>query len=289
MHKLLTLTAFLATTATLFAQSSPRIAVMETALGTVGSVDSFELAKEAGYTAMQMHSGNLDRKKKKKQIPTSAGLPIGSDPQILASWRAASKQHGVEIISLCAGSLNKCRIWDRDREVAMRVAKQTIDGCHELGINVMLFPFFGPSNFQESDEAFNGIAEFMEELLPYAESKNVIIGIEAPVTTVRVLALLEKLKYPSHLKIYYDTGNLFAKEDIYATIAKHAKQHFCEVHIKASNHAVAGEGDIDLKRLAAALDQGEYDGWLVYEANRSGKDPVSNRKVLEELVTLRKR
>ena len=289
MRSLLTLAAVVATTSTLFAQSPPRIAVMETALGKVGDAASFELAEKAGYTAMQMHSGNLNKKKKNKRIPLSAGLPIGSDPKVLTSWKTASRKHGVEIISLCAGSLNKCRIWDRDREVAMRIAKQTVDGCHELGINVMLFPFFGPSNFQESDEAFNGIADFMTELLPYGEAKNVVIGIEAPVTTVRVLALMEKLDYPSHLKIYYDTGNLFAKEDIYATIAQHAKKHFCEIHIKASNHAVAGQGDIDLKRLAAALDEGEYEGWLVYEANRSGKDPVSNQKVLEKLVSLRQR
>ncbi len=266
--------------------TNARIGVMETAFNKRGDVKSFAIAKAAGYTAMQMHSG-MPTGMKKKDHDQSAGLPIGDDPAILESWIAASEKHGVEIISLCAGSLNKCQIWDRDRQLAMRIAKQTIDGCEKVGSNVMLFPFFGPSNFQKNDAALEGVAQFMRELLPYAQKKNVVIGIEAPITTVRVMELLEKLNYPEHLKVYYDTGNLFPKEDIYETIRKYGKEHFCEVHIKASKSAIAGEGQIDLAKLAAALDEVDYDQWLVYEANGKGKKPVENRLAIEELVRLR--
>jgi sugar phosphate isomerase/epimerase len=127
----------------------------------------------------------------------------------------------------------------------------------------------------------------MRELLPYAQEKHVVIGIEAPVATVRVMELFEKLNYPEHLKIYYDTGNLFPKEDIYETIREYGKDHFCEVHIKASKSAVAGEGQIDLPKLANVLNDAQYDQWLVYEGNREGKDPVGNRLAIEELVRLR--
>ena len=99
-----------------------RIGVMETALKKRADVESFAIAKAAGYTAMQMHSG-MPPGMKKKGHDQSEGLPIGDDPAILESWIAESKKHGVEIISLCAGSLNKCQIWDRDRELAMRIAK----------------------------------------------------------------------------------------------------------------------------------------------------------------------
>ena len=266
--------------------TNARIGVMETAFNKRGDVKSFALAKEAGYSAIQMHSGNPPGMKKKGH-DQSASLPIGKDPAILDSWIAESKKHGVEIISLCAGSLNRCQIWDRDRALAMRIAKQTIDGCEKVGSNVMLFPFFGPSNFQKDDKALEGVAQFMRDLLPYAKEKNVVIGIEAPITTVRVMELLEKLGYPEHLKVYYDTGNLFPKEDIYETIRKYGKDHFCEVHIKASKSAVAGKGQIDLAKLATALNDVNYDQWLVYEANRKGKEPVANRLAIEKLVELR--
>lgn len=268
--------------------ASVRIAVMETAFKKFADASSFSAAREAGYSAIQMHSGMPDAIRK-KPIDPSLGLMIGQDPDILDEWKKASEEHSVEIISLCAGSLNKCRIWDRDREVAMRIARQTIDACETLDAKLMLFPFFGPSNFQESDEALNGVADFLKELLPYSASKDVVIGIEAPVTTVRVLQLMKMLEFPDDLKIYYDTGNLFEKEDIYETIRKHARDHFCEVHIKAAGHAIVGMGKIDLTRLADALDAAGYDKWLVYEANREGKEPVRNLKVMQTLAALRKK
>ena len=269
-------------------ESRSGIAVMETALEKkAADVSSIADAKAAGYTAIQMHSGMPDAIKQ-QPIDPSLSLAIGTDPTIVPSWKEACEKHGVEIVSLCAGSLNKCQIWDKDREVAMRIAKQTIDACHQLDVKVMLFPFFGPSKFQESDEALHGIAGFLKELIPYATAKDVVIGIEAPVTTVRVLQLMKMLEFPSHVKIYYDTGNLFEKEDIYETIRMHAKEHFCEIHIKAAGHSVVGQGQIDLAKLAKALDDGGYERWLVYESNRNGKDPVANREVIEKIVSLRK-
>ena len=263
-----------------------KIAVMETAFQKRADASSLLDAKLAGYKAIQMHSGMPDELRR-KPFDSSAGLAIGEDPSIVNSWKHASDEHGVQIISLCAGSLNKCEIWNRDREVAMRIAKQTIDACNTLNVETMLFPFFGPSNFQTSDVALRGVADFMRELLPYAEAKDVVIGIEAPVTTVRVLELMQMLKFPRHVKIYYDTGNLFAKEDIYETIRKHARQHFCEIHIKPFGHAVFGSDQIDVTKLAKALDDASYDKWLVYEANRHGRDPVGNRQGIEELISLR--
>ena len=263
--------------------AAPKIAVMETALGARADASSFASAKAAGYAAIQMHSGLS-----KRDAEGEAGLAIARDPSVLASWKEASGEHGVEIVSLCAGSLNKCQIWGRDRELAMRIAKQTIDACRALGVETMLFPFFGPSKFQESDKALRGVAGFMRALLPYADENGVTIGIEAPVTTERVLELMELCGFPERLKVYYDTGNLFELEDIYEVIREHAQQHFCEIHIKPAGHVVAGQGKIDLTRLASALDDSGYDGWLVYEASRSGKEPAANRESIETVFSLRK-
>ncbi len=267
--------------------SAPRIAVMETALGNQADPKSFKAARQAGYRAIQMHTGMPDGIRK-KPIDAKSSLPVAEDAALLPAWQKASQAEDVEIISLCTGCLNRCEIWGKDREVAMRVAKQTVDACVQLDVEVMLFPFFGPSKFQESDEAIEGVAEFMKEFVPYAAANNVVVGIEAPVTTVRVLELMERLEFPENLKIYYDTGNLFEKEDVYETIRKYAKDHFCEIHIKPAGGAVVGQDKTDLAKLARALDDAGYDKWLVYEGNRQGKAPVENLKGIEQIVSLRK-
>ena len=48
------------------------------------------------------------------------------------------------------------------------------------------------------------------------------------------------------------------------------------------------DGNIDLQRLAEALDDAEYDQWLVYEGNRQGKEPIPNLERIEKIVSLRK-
>lgn len=269
-------------------QDELKIAVMETAFNKRAEASSFEDARRAGYNAIQMHSG-IPAGKKIKKIPADFNLELATDKKIVQRWKEESLKHQVKVISLCAGSLNKCEIWGADRELAMRIAKQTIDSCHELGVRVMLFPFFGPSKFQTGEETISGVADFMAELLPYAESKRVVIGIEAPVTTKRVVELLSRLEYPEHLKIYYDTGNLCQLEDIYESIATYGRQHICQVHIKPCGASVVGDGEIDLSKLAAALDEVEYSGWLVYESGKAGKEPVENRKRIQKIESLRSR
>ncbi|MDE0937865.1 MAG: DUF1080 domain-containing protein [Mariniblastus sp.] len=269
-------------------KNESKIAVMETAFNKRADVSSFEDARKAGYSAIQMHSG-MPVGKKIKKIDSAYSLDLATKKNLIQQWKDASSEHNVKIISLCAGSLNKCEIWGRDRELAMRIAKQTIDACHALDVKIMLFPFFGPSKFQTGEETISGVAKFMEELLPYAKSKQVVIGIEAPVTTKRVLELLSRLKYPKYLKIYYDTGNLFPLENIYETISKHGRQHFCQVHIKPCGAAVVGDGEIDLAKLAASLDEAQYGGWLVYESGKAGKEPAKNRQRIVEIDALRDR
>ena len=50
---------------------------------------------------------------------------------------------------------------------------------------------------------------------------------------------------------------------------------------------MVGDGEVDLAKVAAALDAGEYDKWLVYEAGRGGRDPVANLESLKKIVSLR--
>ena len=48
-----------------------------------------------------------------------------------------------------------------------------------------------------------------------------------------------------------------------------------------------GAGKIDLSKHASALDEAQYDGWLVYEAGKAGKEPGENRKQIQKIISLR--
>lgn len=263
-----------------------KVGVMETAFGLRCEVESVRLAKESGYAGVQIHTGRLGK----------GGLMTISEPKLQAAFQKASKEHGVEIFSLCAGAMNRVNVWQpgKARENGVKIMEQSLAACEVLGCEVLLFPFFGPSNFQEKDEVLEGVAEFIEEILPTARKHGVTIGLESPVTYERVQELLKRLGNPKEVKMYYDTGNMGRKgEDIDEALRAFGGEGICELHLKPKNGIYFGENDgTDLKKLAGTLDEIGYEGWLVFEQGggvKKGETELSkkNLKGVKELVGLR--
>ncbi len=269
-----------------FAES--KIGVMETAFGHRCSVESIALAKESGYAGVQIHTGKLEKN----------GKMTISNPELQKEFLKASKEHSVEIFSLCAGAMNRINVWKegKARQDGMAIMVQSLEACKALGCDVLLFPFFGPSNFQKDDEVMKGVAGFIRELLPTARQLGVTIGIESPVTQERVKELFEVLGNPKDVQMYYDTGNMGRKnEDINKALRDFGSERTCEIHLKPKKGIYFGNDDgTDLKKLAKTLDDIGYDGWLVFEQGggvKKGKSELSkeNLKGVKKLVELRKK
>ena len=236
-----------------------KIGVMETAFGLRCEVESVRLAKESGYEGVQIHTGRLEK---------DGQLTI-SDPALQAAFKKAAADHEVEIFSLCAGSMNRLNIWEagKAREDGLKVMKQSLAACEALGCEVLLFPFFGPSNFQKKDEVLEGVAVFIEEILPLAQKHGVTLGLESPATFRRVKELLKRLGNPKEVKMYYDTGNMGRQgENIHKALIALGQNGICELHLKPKEGFYFGENDgTDLEKLAGTLDKTAYKGWLVFE------------------------
>ncbi|MEM6915948.1 MAG: sugar phosphate isomerase/epimerase family protein [Verrucomicrobiota bacterium] len=270
-----------------WAFSDSKLAVMETAFGNRCAVESIALTKEAGYAGVQLHTGSLDEN----------GILTISDPELQGAFLAAVEEHGVEIVSLCAGSMNKINVWEpgESREQGLAIMKQSLAACEVFGCDLLLFPFFGPSNFQEGEEKIEGVADFIREILPIAEQLGVTLGLESPVTYERVMELFERLGNPDNVLMYYDTGNMQrGGEDNYQAIRELGNDRIGEIHIKPEGDVHFGKDNTDYQRLADALDEIGYDKWFVFEA-RGGQDKedpaalaIENRKGMEMLLSLRK-
>ncbi|MEM0897318.1 MAG: sugar phosphate isomerase/epimerase family protein [Verrucomicrobiota bacterium] len=267
--------------------SDTMLAVMETAFGNRCAVESIAMTREAGYAGVQLHTGSLDE---------NSVLTI-SDKELQAGFLAEVKKHGVEIISLCAGSMNKINVWQpgESREQGLAIMKQSLEACEVLDCDLLLFPFFGASNFQEGEEKIAGVVEFIREILPFAEKHGVTLGIESPVTYERVLELFDRLGNPDNVLMYYDTGNMLrGGEDIYQAISDLGNDRICEIHIKPQGDIHFGKDETDYQKLADSLDEIGYNKWFVFEA-RGGLDKenptalaIENRKGIERLLSLRK-
>lgn len=269
------------------ALSDSKLAVMETAFGNRCAVDSIDLTKKAGYAGVQLHTGSLDEN----------GVLTISDPKLQAEFLAAVEEHEVEIVSLCAGSMNRINVWEpgESRDKGLAIMKQSLAACEVFECDLLLFPFFGPSNFQDGEEKIEGVADFIREILPVAEKHGVTLGLESPVTYERVIELFERLGNPNNVLMYYDTGNMQrGGEDIYQAIRDLGNDRIGEIHIKPEGDVHFGKDKTDYQKLADALDAIGYDKWFVFEA-RGGQDKdnptalaIENRKGMEMLLSLRK-
>lgn len=106
------------------ALADSKIGVMETAFGLRCSVESVRLAKESGYSGVQIHTGKLHKD----------GVMTISDPKIQNDFLTASKKHGVEISSLCAGAMNRIDVTKPGdtREKGRAIMTQSLEACKKF-------------------------------------------------------------------------------------------------------------------------------------------------------------
>lgn len=240
--------------------AAPKLAVMESAFGQRVEVENIALAKKAGYQGIQILTGDLDER----------GLLPFSYPSVIRSFKEASEKHGVEIVGLCAGTMNKLPCWDPEtKEQAYSAGIQSIQACKALDVPILLVPFFNAAGFGDDpeDPKFRAAVEMLRELTAEAEACHVTLGVESRTKQPAIDHLLSEINSP-YLKVYYDTGNMLAVgENIYDVIDHWGANTICQMHLKAfdSDESLFGEGKTDLKRLAQSIHNSGYDGWLVFE------------------------
>jgi len=263
----------------------PKVGIMETAFGNRAQVESVELAKQAGYAGVQIHTGFLDDK----------GVLDIAQPGRIEAFKEASETHGVEIVSLCAGLMNRYAAWKPDsREKAISVGTQSILACKALDVPILLVPFFSRAEFGNDPESpkFEAVLSMLAELLPIAEANEVILAVEGPSKQPIIDVMLQTLDHPN-LKVYYDTGNMLDQgEDVYSVIRHWGPEKIAQIHLKPfqSPQGVFGEGTTDLAGLAAALRETGYDRWFVFEAGNGTYEKnlefaTANRLAMQAFLT----
>lgn len=283
MKKLLMKCTVLAVLCCVTATAQPKIAVMETAFGNRSKVESVAMAKEAGYAGVQIHTGNIG----------SDGILTLARLEVIEEFKAARKKHGIEIVSLCAGSMNGCNSQDPEAfKKAVNIGRQSIEACGALDVPVLLVPFFGKAQFgnDPEDPKVKEVVKLFKKLLPFAKRHGVILGLESPSKKPAVVAILNELNHPN-LKVYYDTGNMQGQgEDVYSVIEQLGADKICEIHLKPfeSPNGIFGNGKTDLDKLAAAIKKTGYSQWFVFEAGggkfkRDVPFAAENRKGIQPL------
>ena len=236
-----------------------RLSACDWSMGANGP-GGMEMAKAAGLDGLEVTAGNGEDT-----------LKI-ADAAYRQEYKDAVKKTGVAISSLAMGFLNGSPLASDARGVAW--LEQTIDGAQDLGAKVILVAFFGKGDLRKGKELkaaeVDAVVEKVKAVASRAEKAGVILGLENTLSAKDNLGILDRVKSDA-VQVYYDIRNSTdGGFDVPAEI-KLLGNRMCQIHFKDGGNYL-GEGKVDMKAVAGALQAINYDKWVVLETAMPSKD-----------------
>ncbi len=226
------------------------IGACDWSLGKSCDIGAFDVAKQIGLKGVQVNMGSLRDNMRLR------------DKNLQQQYLQKSKETGVAIAGLALAELNNIP-YKSDARTDEWVS-DSIDVASNLGAKVILLAFFYANDLRNDDKGKKAVIEKLKKVMPKAEKQNIILGIESYMTAEEHIGIIEQVGSPN-LKTYYDFRNAAdAGNDIYKEIKLLGNKYICECHCKENGYLL-GKGDLDFKRIRAALDDIGFSGWLQIE------------------------
>jgi sugar phosphate isomerase/epimerase len=235
-----------------FAAAKParfKVGVTDWNLKVEGKPESVALAKRLGFDGVQVSIGvGTDR------------LPL-SDPALQQQFLTESKREGLPLASVCLNVLHRNVL--KSDPLGQRWVADSIPIARNLGVKVILLPFFGKGALQTAAEMYY-VGDALREVAPAAEKAGVILGLEDTISARDNVRIMERAKSLAVLT-YYDVGNSTKGGfNVVEEIRWLGGMRICEVHLKDNPHFL-GQGTIDFPGVVAALADIGFADWAELE------------------------
>ncbi len=227
-----------------------QIGACDWSVGRQLSPEAFERAKQIGLHGIQV-SYNTGKDEK--------GLSV---PETLQAIRDASARTGVKVSSLAIGELN--RVPYKSQPKTEEWVWNSVDAAKALGVKVILLAFFSEGDLRNDDAGKKEVIERLKKVAPHAEKQGITLGIESWLSGQEHLDIINAVGSKA-VKVYYDFRNSTdAGHDIFKEIPMLGKDLICEIHMKENGQRL-GEGPLDWPRVAKAVKDIGYQGWMQIE------------------------
>ncbi|AMV39743.1 sugar phosphate isomerase/epimerase family protein [Planctomyces sp. SH-PL62] len=206
---------------------------------------------------------------------TSYYFPATADDAYFARFKRHAFLEGLDVSGTAIGN-NFCVPAGEKRAEQVANTKQWIDRAALFGAPVIrVFAGNVPKDSTE-DAAFGWVVECMNEVLPYAESKGIVLALEnhggITARPEQLLKFVQAIDHPN-FGVNLDTAN-FRGEDPYADIAQLAP-YAVNVQVKTEIHRAGGKTEeADFGKIVDILIGALYSGYVVIEYEAK-EDPMT--------------
>ncbi len=227
-----------------------RIGACDRSVGRQLSPEAFERAKQIGLDGIQV-SYNTGKDEN--------GLSV---PETVQAIRDASTRTGVKVSSLAIGELNRTPY--KSQPKTEEWVWNSVDAAKALGVKVILLAFFSEGDLRNDDAGKKAVIGRLKKVAPHAEKQGITLGIESWLSAQEHLEIIQAVGSKA-VKVYYDFRNSTdAGHDIFKEIPMLGKDMICEIHMKENGQRL-GEGPLDWPRVAKAVKDIGYEGWMQIE------------------------
>jgi D-psicose/D-tagatose/L-ribulose 3-epimerase len=163
------------------------------------------------------------------------------------------------------------------RAEAAAATRANLDSAEALGASLICGPLGAPlgvfSGAPPTAEEKARAVEYLREVAPYAEERGVTIVLEylnrfemyLTNTAADLAALVREVDHPS-VRMMYDTFHAHIEEKDPRTALQDCKDVLVHVHLSENDRSTPGAGQVEWDETFAALQEIDYDGWVVIEA-----------------------
>ncbi len=241
-----------------------RIGITDWNLRMTVKPEAVATAARLGFDGIQISCG--------RQIADNR-LPL-DNPQLIAAYLTASKQHRIPIDGTCVDRLHDNGL--KSDPLAAKWVSDAIRLTSAAGARVLLVPFFGKWALTTRAE-MDYTAGALRELAPQAERAGVILGLENTISAEDNVRIMEQSR-SNAVKVYYDVGNSTTNGfDILKEIRWLGKERICQIHLK--DRGMLGEGQIPFRDVMRAIADIGFDGYANLEtAVRSAQTLEADQK-----------
>lgn len=252
-----------------------KLGIMQHLLERPDLESAFAAAAELGFEGIEIRYGPAD-------------TALLTDPRHAERIVQLSQQFSLEVPSLCMGCITRTSLIEPPEDVqkGIQMVRDGIALAADVGAKTVLLPFFGDSAIEVEAELVSAISA-LEEIVPTAEERGVVLGVESMLNFNQQQFLLNHFATSDNLKIYFDTGNALARKlDLPTGIRQLGASAIAGIHYKDVHLAESmppdfsvniGKGNVDFRAVTQALRAIGYDGWVILETP-PGNDPIANAR-----------
>ncbi|MEM9281389.1 MAG: sugar phosphate isomerase/epimerase family protein [Verrucomicrobiota bacterium] len=228
--------------------------------GEMNMLSFLEYAAKEGFDAVE---------------PTAYFFDPGINRTGLNEFKRRAHLLGLDISSGAIGNNFSFPPRDEFTQEQLNYTRQWIDHYADLGAPVIRV-FAGGRNPEGAteDEVIDNVVANFEAILPYAEKRGVMLGIENHDFATNIdafLKLLDKID-SGWLGVTWDSANIASTPDPYAELARIAP-YAINAQVKVMTKIDGEKAQADLPRLINILRDADYSGYIVLEYEEE-EDPM---------------